>query len=76
MGLIQMFCIDLKVMCIERPRHPEHCVKRADPDVKRFPRYYFSKLDYYELWAMARDRGKFQTRKTAMAAHYSLLHCE
>ena len=35
MGLIQMFSIDLKAMCIETPRHPEHCVKRADPDAKR-----------------------------------------
>ena len=28
------------------------------------------------LRTMARDRGKFQTRKTVMAAHYSLLHIE
>ena len=42
MGLIQMFFfIDLKVMYIERSQSPEPCVKRADPDVKQFPRYWY-----------------------------------
>ena len=58
MGLIQMFCIDLKVMCMERPRHPELCVKRADSDVKRFPRYRFVKLQDNELWRGIGENSK------------------
>ena len=73
MGLIQMFCIDLKVMCIKRSRRPEPCVKRGDrPRCQAVPEILIFKGAGRRT--MSRDRGKFQAGKTAMAAHYSLLY--
>jgi len=67
MGLIQIFCIDLKIICIERSQCSEPCVKRADTDVASFPRYWF--LKFPEGQTMAQDMGKFEAGITAMAVH-------
>ena len=52
-----------------RSQRSEHCVKRADPDVKRLPRYLFLKLHAAEpMWGIGENSNciKLLRRRTIL----------